>query len=409
MARKSNHQKQRELNIRGRSIARTEELEGRTENFLKTGDSEGIASPKQVPNENSHSKMKNINEIVGITALQVETDEELEEELLNDVVGDVIQSKGQENRGTNASDETFEKEGREDTLLQLEKEDVHEELEYWKNAVVCFIMGANPPGHVIEGFVRRISTKFSIDKISILPNGVFLVRFNSIEMKQKVLNSGYYLFDNKPLIVKDWNENMELNRAEVKTVPVWVQLRDLPLKFWGKSLPKIAGIIGNFIKGDKATQEKTRLEFARVMVEMHVEHPCPERIVFKDELRMLQQIEVIYEWKPVSCQECKGMGHRGSECRKAKHNKPVHTKPKQEWRPVTKPTETRASVETTRNDPSTPLRKTSEQAPTQNGDEQGGYSNGRFGALSYREILSLNDTIDKVSIGNAALHLSNNG
>ncbi|KAL9225962.1 hypothetical protein vseg_001831 [Gypsophila vaccaria] len=319
MARKLNLHKQRELNLRGRSIARQDLVTEVNANPLATGNVEkdtinGVNN--HGPTENSQSKMKNINDIVGITELQVETDDETAEEQCRDEEGE--QSTPQENRVVNVISGNTESEGHVDSLLQLEEDDVIDELEYCKNAVICFIMGANPPGHVIEGFIRRIWTKFNIDKISFLPNGVFLVRFVSSEMKEKALNSGYFLFDNKPLIVKEWNENLEINKADIKTVPVWIQLHELPLKFWGKSLPNIVGIVGKFIKSDIATQERTKLGYARVMVEMQIDHSCPEWLNFKDEQGRVQRIEITYEWKPISCSVFNGMGHRGQECRRVK-------------------------------------------------------------------------------------------
>ncbi|KAL9233091.1 hypothetical protein vseg_008129 [Gypsophila vaccaria] len=208
-------------------------------------------------------------------------------------------------------------------------------------------------------------------------------------MKEKAINSGYFLFDNKPLIVREWNENLEINKTEIKTVPVWVQLQDLPLKFWGKSLPKIAGIIGKFIKCDNATEERSKLGYARVMVEMSVNHLCPECLQFKDEQGKVQKIEVTYEWKPISCSVCNGMGHRDQECRRAKQKKPV-PKTRQIWKPkpVVQPVATR--VEVTREEPRTPLIRQPLQN-MQNEDTQGGYSNEKFWALSYREVLSLSN------------------
>ncbi|KAL9226178.1 hypothetical protein vseg_002019 [Gypsophila vaccaria] len=220
-------------------------------------------------------------------------------------------------------------------LLQLEEDDVIEEIKYWKNAVVCFILGANPPWEVLEGFVRRIWSKFNIDNISFLLNGVFLVRFHSNDMLERVLQSGHYLFDNKPMIVKPWTKDMELKKTTVQSVPVWIQLHDLPIKFWGKSLPKISGLLGKYIKTDGATEKRTKLGFARVMVEMTVEHKCPETVKFKDEMGVTLQVAVTYEWKPISCSFCSAMGHHQTECRKGAAMKPKE-KPKMEWRPVNK-------------------------------------------------------------------------
>ncbi|XP_074271599.1 uncharacterized protein LOC141595534 [Silene latifolia] len=218
-------------------------------------------------------------------------------------------------------------------MLQLDQEDVAEEIEYWQQAVVCFILGANPPWEIVEGFIRRIWTRFNIEKISFLPNGIFLVRFKTMEMKEKVLASGHYLFDNKPMIMKAWERDMEMTKEDVKCVHAWIRLHRLPLKLWGKGLPKIAGIVGKHVKNDTATEERTRLGFARVMVEMLVDQELPAKIAFKDEHGIVNQIEVEYEWKPIKCMKCQGMGHDQEQCRKDKLVK-VKTLVKNVWRPV---------------------------------------------------------------------------
>ncbi|XP_074318645.1 uncharacterized protein LOC141655464 [Silene latifolia] len=217
-------------------------------------------------------------------------------------------------------------------MLQLQLEDVEEEIEYWSQAVVCFILGANPPWEVVEGFIRRIWTKFNIDKISFMPNGIFLVRFKSMEMKEKVLSSGHYLFDNKPMIVKAWTRDMEMTKDDVKSVPAWVQIHKLPLKFWGKGLPKIAGLIGKYVKCDAATQDRTRLGYARVMVELMVDQELPAQVAFKDEKGMVIRVDIEYEWSPVKCKKCQGMGHEMEHCRKGNQGDEGKKPVKQVWR-----------------------------------------------------------------------------
>ena len=40
--------------------------------------------------------------------------------------------------------------------VKLAEEDVAGEIDYWQNAVICCVLGANPPYGIIDGFVRRI-------------------------------------------------------------------------------------------------------------------------------------------------------------------------------------------------------------------------------------------------------------
>ncbi|XP_074300078.1 uncharacterized protein LOC141631285 [Silene latifolia] len=187
----------------------------------------------------------------------------------------------------------------------------------------------------MEGFLKRIWSKHIIDKLSFLPNGVFIARFQSDAMKQAVLNSGYFLFDNKPVIIKPWMPDIELVKEEVKCVPAWVRLHKLPLKFWGKSLVKLANLVDKFIKSDEATMQKTRLGFARVMVELKIDQKFPDSIKFLDEKQQVIEIQIGYEWKPILCTKCKQLGHAKDTCRKGK--KMIQTKPiRKEWRPVKK-------------------------------------------------------------------------
>ncbi|XP_074314193.1 uncharacterized protein LOC141649400 [Silene latifolia] len=213
-----------------------------------------------------------------------------------------------------------------DELLQFTNEDVSEEIAYWNQAVYCFVLGANPPWEVVQGYVHRIWGRHGIDKISFLPNGIFLVRFKEMKDKEEVLNAGYHMFDNKPLIVKPWQENVDLLKKEVKVVPAWIRIHGLPLKFWGSCLPAIAGLVGPYVKSDAATVEKTRLGFARTMVELKVGQAFPSAVKFRDENGQIVQLKVEYEWKPILCEKCKGLGHEGKNCRRDQHRQ-VQAKP----------------------------------------------------------------------------------
>ncbi|KAJ8429723.1 hypothetical protein Cgig2_024975 [Carnegiea gigantea] len=136
------------------------------------------------------------------------------------------------------------------------KWDVQSEIEYWNSAVLCSVLGANPPLEVIEGFIRRIWQAFEIDKICLVRKGVFLVRFKNISDQSTVVQRGIYFFDNKPFLVKPWNEGMDVNAKTLVTLSVWVRFPELDIKYWGaESLSKIGSVLGVPIKTDKYTRD----------------------------------------------------------------------------------------------------------------------------------------------------------
>ena len=82
-----------------------------------------------------------------------------------------------------------------------------------------------------------------MDKVVMARKGIFLVRFLAMDTRDKVLN-GYYFFDNKPLIMKPWDVEMDLEKEELRYLPIWIQLK-LNFKYWGeRALFKIVKEIG---------------------------------------------------------------------------------------------------------------------------------------------------------------------
>ena len=50
-------------------------------------------------------------------------------------------------------------------IPEIELEDIQEEISFWESSIVCYILGANPPLMVIEGFIRRIWGKFVLIRL----------------------------------------------------------------------------------------------------------------------------------------------------------------------------------------------------------------------------------------------------
>ncbi|KAM3383419.1 hypothetical protein P3S68_008994 [Capsicum galapagoense] len=121
-----------------------------------------------------------------------------------------------------------------DKVCEIDVDDISTELEYWKNTIKCYVLGAHPPFSVLNSYIKRKWGKHGVNKVSMLKNGITLVRFDSQAGMSEVLREGIYHFDNKPVIVKAWHEDMEFTKDEWYTVPIWVKLPGLEFKYWGR-------------------------------------------------------------------------------------------------------------------------------------------------------------------------------
>ncbi|XP_074297536.1 uncharacterized protein LOC141628271 [Silene latifolia] len=253
------------------------------------------AAKKTGPCPSEVLKEKNVNEVVGIAPYDLDA-----VGVVENTEEWVVQGKKNQSLAAIPEDPKY---------LQFTAEDVVEELNYWKSAVYCrwkLLMG---------------------------------------------LSEGYGLIS--PLI--SWTEKVEFTKDNVKTVLVWVRLMDLPLKFWGKCLPRISELAGKYIRSDVPTMEKTRLGFALVLLEVPFGAKVVDSVKFLDEEGQIVKIRVECEWRPILCTECGGVGHEGSKCRKPKPKGPSQPQPApQKWVPK-KVTHVRQKAPTTEPGPSVVL------------------------------------------------------
>ncbi|KAJ8435470.1 hypothetical protein Cgig2_021103 [Carnegiea gigantea] len=185
---------------------------------------------------------------------------------------------------------------------QIEIKDVAPEVDYWQHAILCSVLGANPPYEVIKGFVQRIWADFEIDKILMVRKGLFLVRF--VQLQDKLT----------PFIVKGWNPDMDINTESIQFLPLWVQFPELYIKYWGlDSLSKLGSLIGIPLKKDRYTKEKTMIKYAQLLIEVPMAGPFPDFIEFFNEHGELIRQSIKFEWKPSKCNHCGMYGHLEEE------------------------------------------------------------------------------------------------
>ena len=180
---------------------------------------------------------------------------------------------------------------------KIEQQDVASKIEYWSEAILCGVLGANSPLGVAEGYVRRIWHQYAVDKVVTGRKWMYLVRFGTIIHRDEVLGKGIFYFDRKPFIVKAWNEHLDLYASAIPSLPIWVQFPELDVKYWAvESLSTLGSLLGILLRIDKQTMEKTYLNYARLLLDLPFEGPFPEFVEYINDKGVVTRQQVPFEW-----------------------------------------------------------------------------------------------------------------
>ncbi|XP_062114202.1 uncharacterized protein LOC133825252 [Humulus lupulus] len=209
--------------------------------------------------------------------------------------------------------EPIQKDGQ--LVAKLDVDEIEVEASFWKSALICVVIGANPPLAVFEGFIKRIWGKLGIECVARMNAGFIMVKFRDEATLNLVLESGVIHFDKKPIVLRPWTTNIDSLKS-VKSVPVWIRLPDLGLQYWGvKCLSALVSTIGKPIMIDKTTKDRSMIKFAQVLVDMEIAETLPQYINYLNERGQVMEQPIEYEWLPTKCSNCKKLGHTVSTCK----------------------------------------------------------------------------------------------
>ncbi|KAL9230644.1 hypothetical protein vseg_005969 [Gypsophila vaccaria] len=119
-----------------------------------------------------------------------------------------------------------------------------------------------------------------------------------------------------PLIFKVSSPKVSQELDTVSVVPIWVLFLNLDPYLWSsKALNKLAGRIGRPICADQHTTSKSKVSFARILIEVDVSKELPAAIIVATPYddKFIQRVD--YEWVPYYCSHCQKLGHQLEHCR----------------------------------------------------------------------------------------------
>ncbi|KAG6746524.1 hypothetical protein POTOM_051065 [Populus tomentosa] len=170
--------------------------------------------------------------------------------------------------------------------LKISEQILLENKDQWMRCMIGFIPGFKLPYHAVNTIATKAWRSCGFETVMTTANGFMIFRFKTEEEMHTVIEKGPWMF-------------------------VWIRLHGLPFPLWSKQgLSLAASMVGRPLSCDESTYTCTRLEYARLCVEVDANLPFVHSFEIDCPLSSEPiKITVDYEWKPTHCEKCKVFGH----------------------------------------------------------------------------------------------------
>lgn len=131
-------------------------------------------------------------------------------------------------------------------------------------------------------------------------DGFFFFKCKSKDAIEKILEEGPWHMVNWPFSLRRWQPNLSILSKDLKKLPSWVKLLRVPLEYWtDDGLSILASGIGKLLFVDHRTMEKSRVEFARLCVEVQAANEMVRGVSVVDPDGNEFVVQVEYDWDPL--------------------------------------------------------------------------------------------------------------
>ncbi|XP_022040462.1 uncharacterized protein LOC110943010 [Helianthus annuus] len=197
----------------------------------------------------------------------------------------------------------------------------------YANTLYGYFLGKRLAFPVVDFFAKNNWVKYGLSRLMMNANGFFFFKFSTKEGMNRMLEDGPWLIRNVPIILREWSPNLKMEKEDIKAVPVWVKMHDVPLvAFTEDGLSLVASKIGNPKMLDSYTatmcaESWGRSSYARALIEVQAEAELKKSITVA--IPSLDgngfskvEIKIEYDWEPLRCSSCCVFGHDDRSCPK---------------------------------------------------------------------------------------------
>ncbi|XP_022014455.1 uncharacterized protein LOC110913946 [Helianthus annuus] len=197
----------------------------------------------------------------------------------------------------------------------------------YANTLYGYFLGKRQAFPVVDYFEKNNWVKYSLSRLMMNANGFFFFKFKTKEAMDKMVEDGPWMIRNVPIILKEWSAFVKLEKEDIKAIPVWVKMHDVPLAAYTEDgLSLLASKIGVPKMLDSYTttmcaESWGRSSYARALIEIQAGAELKRSVTvaipsLDGNGHSKVEVKIEYDWEPLRCSSCCVFGHEDSSCPK---------------------------------------------------------------------------------------------
>ncbi|KAH0724739.1 hypothetical protein KY284_000604 [Solanum tuberosum] len=105
-------------------------------------------------------------------------------------------------------------------VVQLDENEVEQEAEKWKCALIVFVIGEKPGFNYMRRYIEHYWKDIADSVIFLHEDGYYIVKFQSMEDMQRVFHARPYTINYKSMILKPWTPELNFTAEFLTEIPL---------------------------------------------------------------------------------------------------------------------------------------------------------------------------------------------
>lgn len=186
----------------------------------------------------------------------------------------------------------------------------------WDDYLIGKFLDTAPHVAKVHAIVNRIWNQGDSKQIDvhIVDDTTMKFKVQNPMMRARILKRGMWNVGNVPLVVTKWTPDELKEKPEIKSIPMWVYLKNVPMHMFSwQGLSFMVSAAGFPVRLHPETASCSNFKLAKIFVNVDLSKELPDKINFTKNGKS-SLVEFIYPWLPLRCKTCGKWGHVEKAC-----------------------------------------------------------------------------------------------